>query len=38
VAENELEEITSFLTSEVYPKGRMTAEFDTIELRDRFKA
>jgi DNA polymerase-3 subunit epsilon len=37
VPETELESVKSFLTDEVYPQGRMTAEFKTIELRDRFK-
>jgi DNA polymerase-3 subunit epsilon len=37
VSESELEEMKNFLTEEVYPKGKMKAEFATIELRDRFK-
>lgn len=38
VSESEIDEMKSFLTEEVYPKGKMKAEFATIELRDRFKA
>jgi hypothetical protein len=38
VSEAELDEMKNFLTEEVYPKGKMKAEFSTIELRDRFKA
>lgn len=38
VTESELDEMKNFLTEEVYPKGKMKAEFSTIELRDRFKA
>lgn len=38
VAETELDDMKIFLADEVYPKGRMTAEFSPIELRDRFKA
>ena len=38
VSETELEAVKSFLTDDVYPSGRMTAEFKTIELRDRFKS
>jgi DNA polymerase-3 subunit epsilon len=38
VSESELDEMKNFLTEEVYPKGKMKAEFTTIELRDRFKA
>ena len=38
VSESELEGMKNFLTEEVYPKGKMKAEFTTIELRDRFKA
>lgn len=37
VSESELEGMKNFLTEEVYPKGKMKAEFTTIELRDRFK-
>lgn len=37
VSESELEGVKNFLTEEVYPKGKMKAEFSTIELRDRFK-
>lgn len=38
VSESELDEMKQFLIEEVYPKGKMKAEFSTIELRDRFKA
>lgn len=38
VSESELDVMKNFLTEEVYPKGKMKAEFTTIELRDRFKA
>jgi DNA polymerase-3 subunit epsilon len=38
VSETELEAVKSFLTEDIYPAGRMTAEFKTIELRDRFKS
>ena len=38
VSESELDGMKIFLTDEVYPKGKMKAEFSTIELRDRFKA
>ena len=38
VSESELDEMKNFLTEEVYPKGKMKAEFTNIELRDRFKA
>ena len=38
VCETELEGVKSFLTEDIYPSGRMTAEFKTIELRDRFKS
>ena len=38
VSETELDEMKTFLMEEVYPKGKMKAEFITIELRDRFKA
>jgi DNA polymerase III subunit epsilon len=38
IAETELEEMKVFLSDEVYPAGRMKAEFTAIELRDRFKA
>jgi DNA polymerase-3 subunit epsilon len=38
VSESVLEAMKNFLTEEVYPKGRMKAEFTPIELRDRFKA
>jgi DNA polymerase-3 subunit epsilon len=38
VSESDLDEMKNFLTEEVYPKGKMKAEFNTIELRDRFKA
>lgn len=38
VSESELEEMKIFLSEAVYPKGKMKAEFSTIELRDRFKA
>lgn len=37
VSESELDQMKNFLTEEVYPKGKMKAEFSTIELRDRFK-
>ena len=33
-----VDEMKKFLTEEVYPKGKMKAEFTNIELRDRFKA
>jgi DNA polymerase-3 subunit epsilon len=38
VSEPELEEMKAFLTDEVYPKGKMGAEFTPINIRDRFKA
>jgi hypothetical protein len=38
IAENELDKMKVFLTEEVYPVGKMRAEFTPIELRDRFKA
>jgi hypothetical protein len=38
VSESELDEMKNFLTEEVYPKGKMKAEFIAIDLRDRFKA
>ena len=38
IPESELDEMKNFLTEEVYPKGKMKAEFINIELRDRFKA
>lgn len=38
ISEKELPQIKAFLESEVYPAGRMSANFSTIELRDRFKA
>ena len=38
VSESDFEEMKSFLVEEVYPKGKMKAEFTIIELRDRFKA
>lgn len=38
VSESEIDQMKNFLTEEVYPKGKMKAEFSTIELRDRFKA
>ena len=38
VSEPQLEELKVFLTNEVYPKGKMGAEFTPINIRDRFKA
>jgi DNA polymerase-3 subunit epsilon len=38
VSETELDDTKRFLTDEVYPSGRMTAQFNVIELRDRFKS
>lgn len=38
VPENEIDKVKTFLENDVYPVGRMTAEFTAIELRDRFKA
>jgi DNA polymerase-3 subunit epsilon len=38
VSEADLEEMKSYLTSEIYPQGRMTAQFSPIDLRDRFKS
>jgi DNA polymerase-3 subunit epsilon len=38
IAVTELDAMKSFLTEDVYPKGKMTADFTTIELKDRFKA
>ena len=38
IPETELEEMKVYLADEVYPSGRMTAKFNAIELRDRFKA
>jgi DNA polymerase-3 subunit epsilon len=38
IPETELDEMKNFLTEEVYPKGKMKAEFLPIELRDRFKS
>ena len=38
IPEPEFKEMENFLSGEVYPPGRMSAEFKTIELRDRFKA
>ena len=38
VSEIELDEMKIFLSDEIYPKGKMKAEFLPIELRDRFKA
>jgi DNA polymerase-3 subunit epsilon len=38
VSESELDEMKTFLNDDVYPAGRMSAQFKTIELRDRFKA
>jgi DNA polymerase-3 subunit epsilon len=38
VAEPQLEEMKIFLTDEIYPKGRMSAQFTPINIRDRFKA
>lgn len=38
VSESDLDDTKNFLTEEVYAKGKMKAEFSTIELRDRFKA
>jgi DNA polymerase-3 subunit epsilon len=37
ISEADLDQMKVFLTDEVYPKSRMSAEFCTIELRDRFK-
>ena len=37
IPETELEAMKGFLEEEVYPKGRMTAEMTTINIRDRFK-
>jgi DNA polymerase-3 subunit epsilon len=38
VPEPELNEMKTFLSDDVYPAGRMSAQFKAIELRDRFKA
>lgn len=38
IPETDLEAMKVFLEDEVYPKGRMGAEFETINIRDRFKA
>lgn len=38
VSESEVLDMKNFLTEEIYPKGKMKAEFLTIELRDRFKS
>ena len=38
ISEAELEEMTNFLTDEVYPRGQMSAQLTPIGLRDRFKA
>ena len=38
VAETNLDQMKVFLTERVYPKGKMGAEFTTINIRDRFKA
>jgi DNA polymerase-3 subunit epsilon len=38
VAEPQIEEMKVFLTDEIYPKGRMSAQFTPINIRDRFKA
>ena len=38
IPEAELPAMKDFLTNEVYPTGRMRAEFSTMLLRDRFKA
>ena len=38
VAEPQLEDMKVFLTDEIYPKGRMSAQFTPINIRDRFKA
>ncbi len=38
VSENDLDQMKTFLADDVYPSGRMTAEFKAIDIRDRFKA
>ena len=38
IPETDLEAMKGFLEKEVYPKGKMGAEFCSINLRDRFKA
>jgi DNA polymerase-3 subunit epsilon len=38
VSESKLDDMKNFLTEEIYPKGKMKAEFTAIELKDRFKA
>lgn len=38
VSESDLDEMKVFLTDKIYPKGKMSAEFTAINLRDRFKA
>jgi DNA polymerase-3 subunit epsilon len=38
IPETEQEQMKAFLTEEIYPKGRMSAEFTAIDLKDRFKA
>lgn len=37
IPETEQDSMKAFLTEEIYPKGRMSAEFTAIDLRDRFK-
>ncbi len=37
IPESDLEEMKNYLTNEIYPSGKMNAQFNTIELRDRFK-
>lgn len=38
IPETEQDEMNSFLSNDVYPVGRMKAEFSPVLLRDRFKA
>ena len=38
MSETELDEMKKFLIEDVYPKGKMKAEFTAIDLKDRFKS
>lgn len=38
IPETEQDEMMHFLTEEIYPKGKMGAQFTSIDLRDRFKS
>ncbi len=37
VSESDIDEMKRFLTEEIYPKGKMKAEFTSLGLKDRFK-